>query len=104
MKMLCIYTTFASLKDAKRVCRILLKDKVIVCANILSSGVSLYSFEGKNCEEREYVVFLKSTMSKERVLIKKLLQLHPYKVPTVARMEMTQKNKKYIQWMLETLK
>ncbi len=104
MKMLCYYTTFAKLKDAKRVCRLLLNDKVIACANIVESCVSLYTFENKNFEESECLVFLKSTMSKEKLLLKNLRKLHPYKVPTIAKITMDQKNPDYLKWMKEVLK
>ena len=58
--LLFVYVTHPNLKEAKELAKKCLEEKLIACANIFPQGVSLYRWQGKVCEDQEWVLILKT--------------------------------------------
>jgi len=78
-----IYTTCASRRDAERLARALVKERLAACANIFPRIVSIFRWQGKIQREREVAVLLKTRAGKVKAAVRRLLELHPYEVPGI---------------------
>lgn len=93
------YTTFSLRSEAKRVSKTLLKEKLIVCANILGECLSLYHFEGKDCEDKEWATIFKINGKKAKAFEKRFFELHSYSVPSLVKMSSQQMSREYLRWV-----
>ena len=82
----------------------LLKEKLVACVNILSNVDSLYIWKGKVVKDKEYIMFLKTTSVKEKLVYKKIITLHNYEVPEVITTKIDNAHDKYSKWLIDSLK
>ncbi len=102
MEAIFVYTTFPDWESAKKVVRELLERKLVVCANMREHD-TMYWREGKLEEGKEIGVILKTEVSKWKELREALKELHPYKVPMIARIDLDKLNREYSEWMARVL-
>ena len=100
---LSLYTTFPSLEEAKRVMRLLLSQQLVACANVMEQGMSLYSWQGKQVEEPEWVCIAKTTSTQKKALIRMLKKNHPYEVPCILFWEVKGGYAPYLDWVSKSL-
>jgi len=96
-KMLLIYSTFPNRKSAIKICKQLVKEQLIACANI-NQIESCYTWEEKIMESEEVTVFLKTTTWNFRALKKRLTEIHPYERPCILKISATA-NHSYFNWL-----
>jgi periplasmic divalent cation tolerance protein len=96
--MIVVYTTFPGLAVAKKVTRILLKEGLAKCVNILPSH-SLYVWKGKLEEEREWVAIIKIRDALYKRVEARILSLHPYELPVVFSLKPGKVSKKFEEWL-----
>ncbi len=100
--MIIIYVTFPDLRIAKKICKILIKEKLIACANILRSR-SLFEWNKKLNEVDEFVAIMK-TEEKNRNKIEKIVKkLHPYEIPAILYFKV-RSSKEFENWVKSTIK
>ena len=97
------YTTFPNKDEALAVSKKLLEEKLIACANILPSGISLYIWEGKTETADEVAVLLKTLKSKTSALQERYLQLHSYDCPCFLELSVVDGAPEYTQWIKTSL-
>ncbi len=102
MEAIMVYTTFPDWESAKMVVRKLLERKLIVCAN-LREHESLYWWEGSIEEGKEVGVIMKTDVAKWKAVREAVKELHPYKIPMIARIDLDKLNREYSEWMEEVL-
>lgn len=78
-----LISTFSSEAEAKKIAKILLKERLIACANIIPSILSLYWWNDEIQEESEVIFFLKTSPDLEEKVIKRIKDLHSYDVPAI---------------------
>ncbi len=78
-----IWSPFDSIDQAKPVCRTLLEDKLIACANFIPGVRSLYRWDGEIGEGKECGVLLKTDGALLDMAISRLEELHPYETPAI---------------------
>ena len=91
------YTTIGNIRDARSFSKILLKNRLAKCINIIKELESFYLEDKKIKKSKEYGIIIKTTYSKkdiEKVLIKN----HNYEIPFLGEIKLTQVNKNYIVW------
>lgn len=102
MNIIIVYITNPNRKTAEKIALLLLKKKLIACANILSTD-SLYYWKKKYLKEKEYIVLAK-TLEKNYLKIKKEIEKnHPYKIPCVLKINGSA-NEKYFTWLKKEVK
>ena len=82
-KMALVFSTFSSPESARSVVRILMQEKIITCANIMQPHFSIYPWEDKIQEESETAVFFTAAWDNKDRMIKRLREIHPYKLPGI---------------------
>ncbi|NSX83015.1 divalent cation tolerance protein CutA [Wolbachia endosymbiont of Atemnus politus] len=94
-----IYTTFASLKEAKTVSEELLNEKSIACVNIFPEVNSLYLWEGKINSSCEIVAIMKSRNDQVDKVVEKIEAVHSYDQPAVIIIPIEKTNKSFTNWV-----
>jgi periplasmic divalent cation tolerance protein len=86
-------------KEAEKIARTLLKERLIACANLLPAVTSLYWWEGKINRDAETLMFLKTRPANLKFLLRRLKQLHSYKVPEFLALRSDLANPDYTSWV-----
>jgi periplasmic divalent cation tolerance protein len=87
-------------KDAERIARTLLKERLIACANLLPRVKSLYWWKGKIESGAETLIVMKTSTRKVVRLLKRVKAIHPYEVPEFLTIQVDEGSLPYVQWLL----
>ncbi len=99
-----IYITTSSITEAKKIGRILVEDKLAACSNIISPIRSIYSWQGKICDDKEALMILKSKKNLFKEIVARVEKLHSYDVPEIIAMPIVEGSSKYLSWLKEETK
>lgn len=99
-----IFCTFPSKESAKDLSKKLLDEKLIACSTIIPAHLSIYKWEGKICEDEEYLCIFKTNSKNFKKIEKVILQNHPYKVPEILMLEIKKGFNGYLKWIDESIK
>ena len=97
--------TFATCKDrrqARRIARALVKEKLAACVNVVPGIASIYAWEGKLEEGREVLLLIKSRAALSKRLTARVKELHSYSVPEVVTIPIASGNPDYLRWVRES--
>lgn len=78
-----IYSTTATIADARTIARTLVKEKLAACVHIIPTIESIYRWHGKIEETDECALLAKTTEKNVQKAIHKIRSLHPYEVPEI---------------------
>ena len=70
MKIYFIYVTFGSLREAKRLGSLLVKNKLAACTNIIPTIYSTYVWKNKTMMDKECSMIVKTSKSRVNAAIK----------------------------------
>jgi len=70
-----------SLSAARRLARVLVRERLCACVNIIPGLRSIYRWGGRVRDEGEVLLVLKTSAAQGARLRSRLLALHPYEVP-----------------------
>lgn len=97
--------SFATCKDrrqAVRIARTLVREKLAACVNIVPGVASIYAWEGKVEEGREVLLVIKSRSALSKRLTARVKALHSYAVPEVVTIPIASGNPDYLRWVRES--
>ncbi len=94
-----VLTTVSTLDEATALIRALLERRLIACGTLMPGAQSLYQWEGRMAEESEVVVLLKTRAERVAELESAFAELHPYKVPELLALPVTQGAAPYLGWI-----
>lgn len=98
-----VYLTCGSLKEAEKIAKTLVKEKLIACANYFPIS-STYSWKGKITTEKEYLILCKTT-KKNFPSIKQVIQkVHSYELPAIVSIPTEGGSADYLRWISLALK
>jgi periplasmic divalent cation tolerance protein len=92
-------STFPDAETARRIAEQLVREHLVACANILPSVQSIYEWQGKLEKTEETLVFLKTTSTRWPDLEAKLKSLHPYDVPEIVAVRISEGSPQYLRWV-----
>lgn len=96
--MIIIYTTCKNKKEAEKITRILLKQKLVACVNYFPIN-SLYWWSSKLVKDKEVGMIIK-TLEKNYQKIEKLIKKHhSYSIPCIISWKISKVEKKYFNWL-----
>ena len=99
-----ITTTFENEQDAERLARILLEQRLVACARISVAGKSMYWWQGRISEAREYELTLKSSRELYPEIEALIQAEHPYQTPEIVATAFVAGSAAYFAWMEEELR
>lgn len=98
MKAIVVQTTCASKKEAKKIAKILVQEKLAACVQ-LSKINSLYSWENKLCVDKEVLLSIKTKKENFKKIQRKIKENHSYDLPEIIAIQITNASKEYLQFI-----
>jgi len=89
-------------RDAERIARALLDEKLIACANLVAGVRSLYWWKGAVERSDETILVMKTTDELAGRAVERLKELHPYEVPEAVLLDITGGWPPYLAWIAES--
>jgi periplasmic divalent cation tolerance protein len=96
-----VLVTCASEKEALKIARSLVEERFAACVNLVSPVRSIYRWEGKICDEKEWLLIIKTQKQKFNDLEKKVKSLHSYSVPEIIGLPIIEGASSYLKWIEE---
>lgn len=97
-----IFITVHGKKEANRIARYLVKNRLAACVNIIPGVDSVFSWQGKIESAKEVLLVVKTRKALLGKVIKKVKLLHSYEVPEIIALGIVAGNKKYLEWVNES--
>ncbi len=94
-----VLTTAPSADVADRIGTTLVEERLAACANLVPGVSSVFHWKGELSREAEVLVLLKTTAARVGALRRRLVELHPYEVPEVIALEVTDGHPPYLDWV-----
>jgi periplasmic divalent cation tolerance protein len=99
-----LYVPCKNSREAEKIARSLLKEKLIACGNVIPKMKSVYRWKGKIKQNSEALLLAKTSARKARKAIKRVEELHSYDSPVVYSLSVEAANVKALKWLAEELK
>lgn len=99
-----LYVTVPDKAEAISLCRTMISEKLVACANISEAMLSLYEWEGRLCEDYERAIFMKTRKDRAAEVTARIKQLHSYDTPCIVQWDITGGNEDYLKWISSSLK
>jgi len=101
-KILLALSTFPDRETAQRISNQLVTEKFVACANILPGIDSVYRWKEKIESGNETLVFFKLSEDRQSAFQEKLCSLHPYEVPEIIFVQLSNGLPDYLRWVAES--
>jgi periplasmic divalent cation tolerance protein len=99
-----VLVTTASLREAKKIAKHLVDARLAACVNISAPLRSIYRWEGKIADEKEYLLFIKSTRDLSPELKTAISSIHSYHTPEIICLPIIDGSRNYLQWIGDSVK
>jgi periplasmic divalent cation tolerance protein len=101
---LVILTTCASAREARRIARALVEERLAACVNIQKASIeSIYRWKGKVDQAREVLLQIKTSNRLFPRLERRIRQLHSYQTPEIIALPIAAGSRDYLAWLDESL-
>ncbi|HEV2419165.1 MAG TPA: divalent-cation tolerance protein CutA [Terriglobia bacterium] len=98
-----VLVTAGSQREAARIARHLVESRRAACVNISPPVRSIYRWEGKIQNDREFLLLIKTKRSLFRAVKESILQIHSYTTPEVIALPVTEGSQAYLRWIDDSL-
>jgi len=99
-----VLITCANRKEAKRISRHLVEQKLVACVNIVDKVNSVFWWQDKVDSANEVLLIAKSKKSLMEKIIRQVKSQHSYQVPEVIALPIIAGNRDYINWIYESVR
>ena len=94
-----VLTTCPDAGAAERIGQALVSERLAACVNILPITKSVYLWKGRVESAAEQLLVIKSMARAFRSIQKRILELHPYELPEVIAVPVTDGYADYLAWI-----
>lgn len=88
-------------ESGRQLSRNLVEERLAACVHLLPAGLSTYRWQNKVCEEAEQLLIIKSSNPVLPTLIPRIQQLHPYEVPEIIVLPISDGLPAYLDWLVQ---
>ena len=96
-----VFVTCGSEEEAEKIANSLVDERLAACVNIISPIRSIYRWEGKIWDEKEWLLIIKTQKRRFAELEKKVKSLHSYSVPEIIALPIAEGSTAYLKWLEE---
>jgi len=93
-----VYITAPTKKEANKIAKILVSEKLAACCNIFKID-SIYWWQDKIEKSGEYGIFVKTKKTLVEKITKRVKQIHPYSLPCIISFNIEKGNKDFLEWI-----
>jgi periplasmic divalent cation tolerance protein len=94
-----LYITTKNKQEALRIAEMLLEERLIACANILTGMTSVFRWKGSIRTEREILLLAKTTETVQDAAILRAGQLHGYDCPAIIALPVSAAHTAFAHWI-----
>jgi len=94
-----IYSTIDNIKQAKKIAKTLVEEKLAACVNIIPNIHSIYRWKGKIENGNEVVLIAKTSENMVKNAIKKIKSIHTYELPDIIVLPVIDGLKEYLDYI-----
>ena len=99
-----VLVTCGSEEEALKIARSLVEGRLAACVNLVSPVRSIYRWEGKIWDEKEWLLIIKTQKQRFEELEKMVKSLHSYSVPEIIGLPIAKGASSYLDWLVEMTK
>jgi periplasmic divalent cation tolerance protein len=99
MNEIIVLSTTDTLERAQEIAAALVNAREAACVNIVPGIRSVYRWEGKVCNEGEFLLLIKSSAEKFEAVRNRIRQLHSYQVPEIIALPVADSDPAYRTWL-----
>jgi len=99
-----VLVTCGSEEEALKIANALVEAHLAACVNLVAPIRSIYRWEGKIWDEKEWLLVIKTQKDRFEELEKKVKTLHSYSVPEIISLPITEGSSAYLKWIRENTK
>jgi periplasmic divalent cation tolerance protein len=104
MRYVLVLTTCGTRREANRIARALVTDRLAACVNISSQPFhSIYRWKGKIEEANEFLLLIKTSRTRLPALQAEIPRLHSYEVPELLALQVFAGSLPYLAWLDDCL-
>jgi periplasmic divalent cation tolerance protein len=96
---LVVLTTIGDADAAARLGRALVDERLAACVNIVGPLRSIYRWQGEIADQAEVLCLIKTTPETWPRLRARVVELHPYQVPEIIALPLTDLHAPYLDWL-----
>jgi len=96
-----IFVTCGSEEEGLKIANALVEGHLAACVNLISPIRSIYQWEGKIWDEKEWLLIIKTQKERFEELEKKVKSLHSYSVPEIISLPISGGSSSYLKWIKE---
>ncbi len=96
-----VLVTCGSEEEAVKIANALVETCLAACVNLMAPIRSIYRWEGKIWDEKEWLLIIKTRRDRFEALEKKVKSLHSYSVPEILSLSITDGSSAYLKWIRE---
>jgi periplasmic divalent cation tolerance protein len=102
---LIVLVTCGSAKEARRIARAVVKQRLAACVNILEAPVrSIYRWKGRVESAGEFLLIIKSSRKRFAAMQIAIRKLHSYDVPEIIAVPIERGSRSYLAWLSESVR
>ena len=98
---LIVFVTCGSEEEALKIAHALVEERLAACVNLVSPIRSIYRWEGKVWDEKEWLLIIKTRTGRFEDLEQRVKSLHSYSVPEIVGFPILKGSLPYINWLAE---
>ena len=99
-----VLTTAGSEEEAQKIARYVVERSLAACVNIVPQVISVYRWEDKIEEAREFLLVIKTTAAAFGEVRHAIAELHSYKLPECICLAIEDGSLEYLQWIADSIR
>ncbi len=96
-----VLVTCGSEEEAVKISNALVEERLAACVNLISPVRSIYRWEEKIWDEKEWLLIIKTQKKRFQEIESKVKSLHSYSVPEIIAIPMIAGSSSYLDWLME---
>lgn len=99
-----VLCTTNSHESAIKITQHLLANRLAACVSLLPEITSVYLWHGNITQDKEVLLLIKTTQENQLNLFNAIKEIHPYETPELIRLDPSQVEDNYLQWLINSVK
>jgi len=99
-----IMVTAASQRECRKIAKHLVEAKLAACVNITREVESIYRWQGKVVDEKEFILLIKTTRGLFPEIKTAMSNIHSYRTPEIICLPIIDGSRNYLQWVSNSVK
>jgi periplasmic divalent cation tolerance protein len=96
-----VFCSAGSEENAALIGRTLVEERLAACTSIVPGVRSIYAWKGALCDEREWLLLIKTRRSLFPDVRARVAGLHSYEIPEIVCVAVDDGNAPYLRWLLD---